>query len=131
MQKALGDLRSMYSSSSAQTATHWTRIALRALLSTAQQLIASMVGGESPVMGSALQQRPHMKEARGPWEAAQHAQQQRRPNSHTLDRNSPQGPPVQSLAIRRLANLVAQEPPVMGAVQQHASCKKGICCGLL
>ena len=38
MQKALGRPRSMYSSSSAQTATHWTGTAPRALLSTPQQL---------------------------------------------------------------------------------------------
>ncbi len=55
---------------------------------------ASMVGGDPPVMGAAQQQRPHLKEERGPWEVAQHAQQQRFPNSHTWDRNSPQGPPV-------------------------------------
>ena len=54
---------------------------------------ASMVGGDPPVMGAA-QQHPHMKEERGPWEVAQHAQQQRFPNSHIWDRNSPQGPPV-------------------------------------
>ncbi len=91
--------------SSAQTATNWTGTC------------------------AAQQQRPHTKEATGPWEVAQHVQQ--RPNSHKLDRNSPQGPPVLSLAIRSLASLVVQDPPVLGAVQQHASCKKGICCGLL
>jgi len=102
-QLALAKSHSMYSS--AQTATNWTGTC------------------------AAQQQRPHTKEATGPWEVAQHVQQ--RPNSHKLDRNSPQGPPVLSLAIRSLASLVVQDPPVLGAVQQHASCKKGICCGLL
>ncbi|DBA74959.1 hypothetical protein WJX77_003778 [Trebouxia sp. C0004] len=63
-----------------------------------------MVGGDPPMMGAAQQQRPHMQEARGPWAAAQHVQQQHRSNSHTLDKNSPQGHPVHSSAAHNSAS---------------------------
>ncbi len=71
--------------------------------SSATHNSGSMVGGDPPV-SAAQQQRPHMQEARGPWEAAQHVQQQHFPNSHTLDRNSPQGPPVHFPAVHNSAN---------------------------
>ena len=58
-------------------------------------------------------------EARGPWEAAQHVQQQRSPNSHTLDRNSPQGPPVHPPETHSSAAVVGGEPPEIGAAQQQ------------
>lgn len=72
---------------------------------------ASMVGEDPPVMGAAQQQqRPHMKEATGPWKAAQHAQQQQRPNSHKMDRNSPQGPPVRSSAVHNSSSQTHNAP---------------------
>ena len=70
-------------------------------------------------MDTAQQQCPHMQEATGPWEAAQHVQQQRSPNSHTLDRNSPQGPPVHSPGTHSSASMVGGDPPMMGAAQQQ------------
>ncbi len=106
-QKALGELRSMYSSSGAQTDRNSPQGP--PAHSPAVHSSASMVGGDPPMMGAAQQQQqqqqyPHMQGARGPWEAAQHVQQQRRPNSHTLDRNSPQGPPAHSSAVHNSAN---------------------------
>ena len=59
------------------------------------------------------------QEARGPWEDAQHVQQQHFPNSHTLDRNSPQGPPVHSLETHSSASMIGGDPPVMGEAQQQ------------
>ena len=74
--------------------------------SSATHISGSMVGMDPPVMGAAQQQRPHMKEARGPWEAAQHVQQKHFPNSHKLDRNISQGPPVHSLKAHNSANKI-------------------------
>jgi hypothetical protein len=59
------------------------------------------------------------QDARGPWEDAQHVQQQQLPNSHTLDRNSPQGPPVHSPGTHSSASMVGGDPPMMGAAQQQ------------
>jgi len=71
-------------------------------------------------MGAMQQQQcPHMQEATGPWEDAQHIQQQHFPNSHTLDRNSPQGPPVHPPGTHSSVSMVGGDPPVMGAVQQQ------------
>ena len=70
-------------------------------------------------MDTAQQQCPHSQEATGPWEAAQHVQQLHFPNSHTLDRNSPQGPPVHSPAAHNSATMVGGDPPVIGAAQQQ------------
>ena len=57
-------MRSIFSSSTSQTATHWTGTALRALLSTPQKptaQLAWLVGGDLPVMRAAQQQQqpPH------------------------------------------------------------------------
>jgi len=57
--------------------------------------------------------------AKGPWAAAQQMQQQQRPNSQPLDRNSLQGPPADSSASLSAASMVGVDPRVMGAVQQQ------------
>ncbi len=84
---------------------------------------ASILSEEAPVMGAMQQQqRLRMKEARGPWEDAQHIQQQRFPNSHTLDWNSPQGPPVHSPATHSSGSMVGGNLPEIGAQQQQQQC---------
>ena len=71
---------------------------------------------ESQVVQSSSPQQAK-QDARGPWEDAQHVQQL--PNSHTLDRNSPQGPPVDSPGTHSSASMVGGDPPMMGAAQQQ------------
>ena len=73
---------------------------------------------ESQVVQSSSPQQAK-QDARGPWEDAQHVQQQQLPNSHTLDRNSPQGPPVHSPGTHSSASMVGGDPPMMGAAQQQ------------
>ncbi len=94
-QEALGKPRSMYSSSGAHTATHWT---------VAQSMSATSAQPAKPAVS-------------GPW--AQHQQQQQRPDSPNSDWNSPQGPPVRFSATHRFASLVGGDPSVIGAAQQH------------
>ncbi len=73
---------------------------------------------ESQVVQSSLRQQAN-QEARGPWEDAQHVQQQHFPNSHKLDRNSPQGPPVHSQTIHSSGTMVGEDPPETGTQQQQ------------
>ena len=82
----------------------------------AEQLSSELV--EPQIVQSSPSQQAN-QEARGPWEDAQHVQQQHSPNSHTRDRNSPQGPPVHSLETHSSASMIGGDPPVMGEAQQQ------------
>ena len=73
---------------------------------------------ESQIVQSSSTQQAN-QDARGPWEDAQHTQQQHFPNSHTLGRNSPQGPPVHPPGTHSSASMVDGDLPVMGAAQQQ------------
>jgi len=75
---------------------------------------------ESQVVQSSSPQQAK-QDARGPWEDAQHVQQQQLPDSHILDRNSPQGPPVHSPGTHSSASMVGGDPPMMGAAQRSSS----------
>ncbi|DBB14721.1 TPA: hypothetical protein ACH3X3_004340 [Trebouxia sp. C0006] len=66
-------------------------------LSYQEQLNDALLDAEQPsteLAESQTAQSSSIQQANqnGPWEVAQHVQQQRFPNSHNLDRNSPQGP---------------------------------------
>ena len=72
-----------------------------------------------PAESQVVQSSSPQQDARGPWEDAQHVQQQQLPDSHILDRNSPQGPPVHSPGTHSSASMVGGDPPMMGAAQQQ------------
>ncbi|DBB14720.1 TPA: hypothetical protein ACH3X3_004340 [Trebouxia sp. C0006] len=109
-------------------------------LSYQEQLNDALLDAEQPsteLAESQTAQSSSIQQANqnGPWEVAQHVQQQRFPNSHNLDRNSPQGPllsiPKQPTAQAVLANHAAamangQEDE---AQQQHKRPVRGICAG--
>ena len=75
---------------------------------------------ESHVVQSSLRQQAN-QEATGPWEDAQHIQQQHFPNSHKLDRNSPQGPPVHSPKIHSSASMIGRWGPARDAYSAAAA----------
>ncbi len=92
-------------------------------LSYQEQLNDALLDAEQPSTELAESQigqssREQQANHNGPWEAAQHMQQQR-PNSHNLDRNSPQGPPVHPQGNPRSASMVGGDPHVMAAAQQQ------------
>ena len=71
---------------------------------------------ESQIAQSSSSQQANQN---GPWEFAQHIQQQHFSNSHNLDRNSPQGPPVHPLGTHSSGSMVGRDAPVMAAAQKQ------------
>ncbi len=93
-------------------------------LSYQEQLNDALLDAEQPsteLAESQTAQSSSIQQANqnGPWEVAQHVQQQRFPNSHNLDRNSPQGPPVHPQTTHSSGTMVGGDPSVMGAAQQQ------------
>ncbi len=82
----------------------------------AEQLSTELA--ESQIVQSSSTQQANQA-VNGPWEVAQHIQQQCFPNSHNLDRNSPQGPPVHPPTTHSSGSMVGGHPSVMPTAQQQ------------